>query len=90
MNATTHVHDFHAIRARAIAPPVDVMSSWRLVVWASTAVVLFLLALACPRRSRAPEPLAAIAFVPALLDAIFGGNRRERLLYPYRFTRGAA
>jgi len=86
MNASAHIHDFHALRARAMAP-VDV-STWHLLVWASTGIVLFLLSLTfcCPRRSRAPEPIAALAFVPALLDEFFGGNRRERLLYPYRFT----
>lgn len=52
--------------------------------------VLFVIGLAWSRwwpARAADEPLAAVACVPTILDAIFGGNRRERTLYPHRFTR---
>ena len=48
-------------------------------------VVLFALIACWRRRDTRDESLGSILLVPSLLDAIFGGNRRDQVLHPHRY-----
>ena len=55
------------------------------VYLAVAAVLVFLMALACSTRRRGDEPIGSRVCWASVLDAIFGGNRRDRILRPYRY-----
>ena len=48
-------------------------------------IVLFVLFACWQRRDTRDESLGSILLVPSLLDAIFGGDRRDRVLHPHRY-----
>lgn len=86
--AAVHAHMRRQEERRVTASEIEFVD---IVVYATITFIVFMAGVRWCRRhpSSSPpvtEPLGAILFVPALLDAIFGGNRRERLLYPHRFT----
>jgi len=87
--ATMHVaHEPQAIIAQLRIRDDITSSAFIPIELVVAAAITFFGVVACTymRRQRAVvEPLGSLVFWPSVLDAIFGGNRRERVLYPHRF-----
>ena len=89
-----HPRDIQAAFFARKDEELDAFVHRHLVLVALAATLVCFIALACgacastptTRHVRRTEPLASLVFVPTLLDAVLGGNRRELVLRGGRYS----